>query len=63
MNALNETHASAEASRQPLRILPGIVIATLLVLVRYVLPAIVPEGAFQDSLRESVCSEAWLARC
>ncbi len=52
MNALNETHASAEASRKPLRILPGVIIAALLVVVRYVLPAIMPDGALRDSLQD-----------
>jgi len=34
MNALPETHASAAMSRKPLRLMPGIVLAALLVVLR-----------------------------
>ncbi len=51
MNANPEPHASAAVSRPPLRLLPGIVLAALLVALRYVLPFIFPDGELRDSLQ------------
>jgi outer membrane protein assembly factor BamB len=50
MNTNPETHASAAVSRKPLRLMPGIVLAVLLVVVRFVLPFVVPDGELKDSL-------------
>ena len=49
MNALPETPASS-APRKPLRLMPGIVLAALVVILRFVLPAVVPDGELRDSL-------------
>src|SRR5918993_5172335 len=50
MNTNSETHASAAVTRKPLRLMPGVVLAALLVIVRYVLPFVVPDGELKDSL-------------
>src|SRR5688500_3743758 len=47
---MNAIHTSAASSRQPLRLWPGLVLAALLVTVRWILPAVVPEGELGDSL-------------
>ena len=50
MNALHDINASAPLSRKPLRLMPGIVLAALVVILRFVLPAVVPDGELRDSL-------------
>src|SRR5688572_22721595 len=49
MNALPGPPASS-APRKPLRLMPGIVLAALVVILRFVLPNIVPDGELKDSL-------------
>ncbi len=38
-------------SRKPLRLMPGVVLAALLVVLRYVLPFVIPDGELRDSLQ------------
>jgi len=52
MNTHPLPHAHGWAARKPLRLLPGVVIAALLVIVRYLLPAIVPDGTLRDALQD-----------